>query len=101
MEHKRIDCEVDKLPVFLLKIEALNYFQSINNNSDKVEEIKKDIKKEGQKVPVLVCRYDISFPKETGWFLKDGQHRVQAMKELGIQTIKCRDITKLKVKYNF
>jgi len=100
-KNKRIHREIDKLPVFLLKMDELNYSRSMNNKKDKVKKIKKDIEKHGQKVPVLVCTHDVLFPEETGWNLKDGQHRVQAMKELGIETIKCRDITELKVEYNF
>jgi len=65
----------------------------------KVERLKESIKVNGQVRPVLVYKNAKPTVKQP-YSLKEGGHRYIALKELGIETIKIRDITEFMQKKN-
>ncbi len=90
---KEIRTAIEDLPVFYLRLSEIQT-HDIGNIRD-ITELTADIKENGQQVPVYV-----SFDKDQ-WHLRDGKHRYNVLTNLEMETIKVKDITDLKAKYDF
>lgn len=95
--HRNEPYEVKDLPCVCLPINEVFaphcYYQSADSeHTAKVAKLKENIARNGQVRPCLITRHDRTVAP-CDWMIVEGVHRYIAMTELGVHTIKVKDIT--------